>query len=170
MRLGLELKLATPAATELLGEALARSLPQAHAAGTVVHLRGDLGAGKTTCVRGLLRALGATGAVRSPTYTLLETYPLATLTCVHVDLYRVQQPNEVDELGLRDLLDPQHLLLIEWPDKGGAAVPAADLVLELEYADWGRLARVSAAEEVGQCWIRELGLDSRLVPYVSNLT
>jgi tRNA threonylcarbamoyladenosine biosynthesis protein TsaE len=170
MPIVLKLKLATPAATELLGEALARSLPQAHAAGTVLYLRGDLGAGKTTCVRSLLRALGATGSVRSPTYTLLETYPLSIRTCVHVDLYRVQRPSEVDELGLRDLLDPDHLLLIEWPEKGGAAVPAADLVLLLEYADEGRLATVSGAGEAGLSWLRELGQDNRLVPYVSNLT
>lgn len=166
----MQLKLATPAATERLGEALARSLPQARAEGTVLYLRGDLGAGKTTCVRSLLRALGVTGAVRSPTYTLLETYPLVKRTCVHVDLYRVQRSSEVDELGLRDLLDPEHLLLIEWPEKGGAAVPAPNLVLALEYADEGRLATVSGADEVGQCWLRELGQDNRLVPYVSNLT
>jgi tRNA threonylcarbamoyladenosine biosynthesis protein TsaE len=129
-----------------------------------------LGAGKTTCVRGLLRALGVAGAVRSPTYTLLEIYPLAERTCVHVDLYRVQRPGEVDELGLRDLLDPEHLLLIEWPEKGGVAVPRADLVLTLEYDDAGRRATLLAAGEIGRDWLHELGQDSRLMPYVSNLT
>jgi tRNA threonylcarbamoyladenosine biosynthesis protein TsaE len=86
--------------TAALGQALARSLPGAvRTGGAVLYLHGELGAGKTTCVRSLLRALGVTGLVRSPTYTLVETYPLATLTCVHVDLYRLQSLTEVDELG-----------------------------------------------------------------------
>ena len=109
----LQLALPTSRETEQLGDALARSLPQQQSAGTVMYLRGELGAGKTTCVRSFLRSMGAAGTVRSPTYTLLETYVLAALTCVHVDLYRVRSEGEVEELGLRDLLDEHHLLLIE---------------------------------------------------------
>jgi tRNA threonylcarbamoyladenosine biosynthesis protein TsaE len=170
MRKTLPLSLPTSAATEQLGEALARSLPQPPSEGIVVYLRGELGTGKTTCVRSFLRFLGAPGPVRSPTYTLLETYALTPLTCVHVDLYRVRTEGEVEELGLRDLLDGRHLLLIEWPEKGGLAVPAADLDLHLEYADDGRLATLSACRDRGDAWIDNLGRDNRLVPYVSNLT
>lgn len=135
-----------------------------------MYLRGALGAGKTTCVRSFLRSLGAAGTVRSPTYTLLETYALAPLTCVHVDLYRVRAEAEVEELGLRDLLDERHLLLIEWPEQGGLAVPAADIDLRLEYVGDGRLATLSARRSGGDEWLCNLGRDNRLVPYVSNLT
>jgi tRNA threonylcarbamoyladenosine biosynthesis protein TsaE len=166
----LQLSLPTLRATELLGEALAQSLPQPHGAGTVLYLRGELGAGKTTCARSLLRSLGATGTVRSPTYTLLETYPLVPVSCVHIDLYRVRAESEVEDLGLRDLMDGRHLLLIEWPEKGGLAVPAADLDIQLAYAGEGRIASVSASRESGDGWLRNLGRDNRLVPYVSNLT
>ena len=123
--------------TEALGGALARALPAAvHAnavragapqqgvgQGAVVYLQGDLGAGKTTCARSVLRALGVAGLVRSPTYTLVETYRLPKITCVHVDLYRLQALSEVDELGLRDMVGPGCLLLVEWPERGGAALP-----------------------------------------------
>src|ERR1700688_781828 len=133
----MDLNLADSSVTVCLGQALARAFPggaaAAAGAGAVVYLRGELGAGKSTCVRSLLRALGVAGAVRSPTYTLVETYELAGLTCVHVDLYRLQTHTEVDELGLRDLVDPC-LLLVEWPEKGGAALPPADLDLLLNYA------------------------------------
>jgi tRNA threonylcarbamoyladenosine biosynthesis protein TsaE len=166
----LTLSLPTAIATELLGEALARSLPQPQTTGTVMYLRGELGAGKTTCVRSFLRSLGAVGTVRSPTYTLVESYALGPLTCVHIDLYRVRTESEVEELGLRDLLDEQHLLLIEWPEKGGLAVPAADLELQLEYAGEGRLAALTTHRATGVAWINNLGRDNRLVPYVSNLT
>src|SRR5258708_36301987 len=106
------------AATEALGAALARSFPGAGAgagagadagagagagagSGAIVHLRGELGSGKTTCARSLLHTLGVTAPVRSPTYTLVDTYSVSRLTCVHVDLYRVQTTVEVEELGLR---------------------------------------------------------------------
>src|ERR1700678_468430 len=100
------------AATEALGRALAQSFPGAGAVagsgsgarkGGVVHLRRELGSGKTPCARSLLHALGVTAPVRSPPYTLVDTYGVAALTCVHVDLYRVQTPSEVEELGLRDM-------------------------------------------------------------------
>jgi tRNA threonylcarbamoyladenosine biosynthesis protein TsaE len=154
--------------TEALGRALARSLPGAVRTGTahtgaVVYLQGELGAGKTTCVRSLLRALGVTGLVRSPTYTLVETYQLATLTCVHVDLYRLQSLTEVDELGLRDLVGPGSLIMVEWPEKGGAALPPADLDLTLRYAGEARQAGLSAKTSIGTEWLENLGRDS-LVP------
>jgi tRNA threonylcarbamoyladenosine biosynthesis protein TsaE len=172
----LEMNLSDSGMTELLGQALAHALPGAAPAspgtpaGAVLYLHGELGAGKTTCVRSLLRTLGAVGPVRSPTYTLVETYRLGAWTCVHVDLYRLHSAVEVDELGLRDLVGPGCLLLIEWPEKGGAAVPPADVDLTLRYRGDGRHARMCAATDLGADWLRNLGLDTRLVPYLSNLT
>ena len=156
-------------ATESLGRALAQSFPGAEV-GAVVHLRGELGSGKTTCARSLLHALGVTAPVRSPTYTLVDTYGVAALTCVHVDLYRVQSTTEVEELGLRDMTGPAYLMLIEWPEKGGVAVPRADLDLQLAYKGEARSATLAAASEVGQAWLAKLAIDSSLAPYVANLT
>jgi tRNA threonylcarbamoyladenosine biosynthesis protein TsaE len=156
--------------TELLGQALALSVPDVAPGGAVVYLYGELGAGKTTCVRSLLRSLGVTGLVRSPTYTLVETYSLPAMTCIHVDLYRLQTLTEVDELGLRDQWGPGALLLVEWPERGAGALPPADLELWLRYAGDAREARVRAQTPFGLLWSTNLGLDNRLAPYVSNLT
>jgi tRNA threonylcarbamoyladenosine biosynthesis protein TsaE len=169
------------AATESLGAALARSFPgtgtgagtgagSGASAGAVVHLSGELGSGKTTCARSTLHALGVTAPVRSPTYTLVDTYSVAELTCVHVDLYRVQTTLEVEELGLRDMTGPGYLMLIEWPEKGGTAVPRADLNLQLLYAGEARAARLNAGSEVGAAWLGKLAIDTSLNLYVSNLT
>jgi tRNA threonylcarbamoyladenosine biosynthesis protein TsaE len=169
----MDLYLEGSGATESLGRALARSLPDALRSGTagaVLYLQGELGAGKTTCVRSLLRELGVTGLVRSPTYTLVETYLLADLTCVHVDLYRLRAATEVDELGLRDLAGPGCLLLVEWPEKGGAALPPADMELWLQYAGDARAARLRAETPLGNLWLENLGRDTSLSFYVSNLT
>jgi tRNA threonylcarbamoyladenosine biosynthesis protein TsaE len=160
--------------TELLGAALAAALPlapgSAGASGLVLYLQGELGAGKTTCVRSLLRALGVTGLVRSPTYTLVETYATPALTCVHLDLYRLRDESEAEGLGLRDLATPGNLLMVEWPEKGGAAVPRADVGLSLNYQGEARRARLLAFTEAGESWLRYLGDDTRLTPYVSNIT
>jgi tRNA threonylcarbamoyladenosine biosynthesis protein TsaE len=154
-------------ATEALGRALALSFP---GAGAIVHLRGELGSGKTTCARSLLQALGVTGTVRSPTYTLVDTYSVAGLTCVHVDLYRVQSTGEVEELGLRDMTGSGYLMLIEWPEKGGVAVPPADLNLQLVYRGDARSASLAAGSAIGKAWLTKLAIDSSLSIYVSNLT
>jgi tRNA threonylcarbamoyladenosine biosynthesis protein TsaE len=173
-RVSIPISLADSGATEALGQALAYSMPHAGAAasagGAVVYLQGELGAGKTTCVRALLRALGVTGLVRSPTYTLVETYVLAGLTCIHVDLYRLQSLSEIDELGVRDWMGPGTLLLVEWPEKGGAALPAADLEVRLSYAGEARRASLTAATALGGIWLEDLGRDTSLSFYVSNLT
>ena len=167
----MDFHLADSSVTEALGQGLARTLPAGTVPlGAVVYLQGDLGAGKTTCVRGLLRTLGVTGLVRSPTYTLVEIYELAALTCVHVDLYRVQDLGEVDELGLRDLVGPQCLLLVEWSDKGAGVLPPADLNLVLSYAGDARQGHLSAETPLGAAWLENLGCDTRITPYVSNLT
>jgi tRNA threonylcarbamoyladenosine biosynthesis protein TsaE len=181
----MDFNLGDSSATEALGQALARSLPGAvysgaagvaavpagaAGSGAVVYLQGELGTGKTTCVRSLLRTLGVLGLVRSPTYTLVETYSLAALTCVHVDLYRLQTLTEVDELGLRDVAGPGCLLLVEWPEKGGAALPPADLELTLRYAGDARQAGLRAETPLGIQWSANLGRDSSLSFYVSNST
>ena len=166
----MELNLPDSSVTEALGRALARSFPGAPQTAAVVYLQGELGAGKTTCVRSLLRALGVTGLVRSPTYSLVETYHVPALTCVHVDLYRLQSLNEVDELGLRDLTGAGSLLMVEWPEKGGGALPPADLNVTLRYAGEARQARLGAATSLGAEWLQNLGSDTSLSPYVSNLT
>lgn len=164
----IELSLPDAAATETLGAALACAY-RAGPGSATLYLHGELGAGKTTCVRGLLRALGVGGAIRSPTYTLVETYTPGGITCLHVDLYRLQGPPQVDELGLRDYLGADCLLLVEWPEKGGAALPPADLDLILTYQGDFRGARLAAATPRGRGWLQMLSIDTRLSPYLSNL-
>ena len=121
-------------ATGALGAELAAVL---HAP-AVVRLEGPLGAGKTTLARGFLRALGHAGAVRSPTYTLVETYPFAGFEVHHLDLYRVADPDELEFLGIRDLASPSAIWLIEWAERGGDRLPGADRVIRIEFADGGR--------------------------------
>lgn len=130
-------------------EAFGARLGAALEPGAVVHLRGPLGAGKTTLVRGLLRALGHPGTVKSPTYTLIESYPLDTLTVHHLDLYRLADPEELEYLGLRDLLDGQAIFLVEWPERGGGALPAADLEIALHPDGPAREIRATARSSRG---------------------
>lgn len=139
-----------PAATDSLGAALAASRPP-HA---VVHLLGDLGAGKSSLARALLRALGVTGTVRSPTYTLVERYPLADGgEAWHLDLYRIGDPGELEFLGLDT--DDAVLWLIEWPDRGAGAVPAPDLVVRLAVEGDGRRVSLQACNARAEAWIAE---------------
>jgi tRNA threonylcarbamoyladenosine biosynthesis protein TsaE len=166
----IDLVLGDSDATEALGAALARSYLGGPRGGAVVYMHGELGAGKSTCIRSLLRALGVGGLIRSPTYTLVETYQPQGITCVHVDLYRLQGAVEVDELGLRDYLDAECLLLVEWPEKGGAALPPADIEMTLTYAEDSRHARLWAPTELGRGWLSKLVQDTSLTLYVSNLT
>ncbi|MBV6425436.1 MAG: tRNA threonylcarbamoyladenosine biosynthesis protein TsaE [Steroidobacteraceae bacterium] len=113
------------------GAALARTLPSLEGAPLLLYLSGDLGAGKTTLARGLLAQLGAPGPVRSPTYTLVEWHALPALTVAHVDLYRLEDPHELEPLGLREAYAPHHLWIVEWPERSGEALPTADLHLDL---------------------------------------
>jgi tRNA threonylcarbamoyladenosine biosynthesis protein TsaE len=147
------------AASEALGAALAAALPaQAPASALLLALEGSLGAGKTTVARALLRALGETGPVRSPSYTLLEPYELPGWHVRHLDLYRLGDPEEVQMLGLRDELQPGTLLLVEWPERGAGQLPAADLWLRLEERDEGagRTARLEAHTVAGEAWLAAL--------------
>lgn len=117
------------------GARLARALMAApRDASLLLTLSGDLGAGKTTLVGGLLAAMGHAGPVRSPTYTLIEPYRLQERDVVHCDLYRLRHPDELDDLGLRDLQTPGSLLLVEWPEKAAGRLGPADLELTLAYA------------------------------------
>jgi len=150
---GLTLELPTPADTDALGAALARSRPPG---ALVAWLRGDLGAGKSTLARALLRALGVEGAIRSPTYTLVERYPLAEGEAVHLDLYRIAAPGELEFLGLEDLRAEARLWLVEWPDRGGAALPPADLEIDLAQAGPGRRAELRESSEKGAAWLAAL--------------
>jgi tRNA threonylcarbamoyladenosine biosynthesis protein TsaE len=118
-------------------------------AGLLVFLEGELGAGKTTLVRGLLRALGHTGAVKSPTYTLVESYPSDRLPVHHLDLYRLADPEELEWLGIRDLMVGDAVCLIEWPERGAGLLPAPDLRVTLSYHDGGRRISVQSASERG---------------------
>ncbi len=166
----IDLLLADADATEALGAALAQAFQRLPGGSAVVYFHGELGAGKTTCVRSLLRQLGVEGSIRSPTYTLVETYPLAAVTCVHVDLYRVQGPGEVDELGLRDYFVGDCLLLVEWPERGAAALPMADVELTLAYQRDSRQCRLTGGSARGRVWLDNLEHDTSLAPYVSNIT
>ena len=104
----------------------------------VIWLEGDLGAGKTTFARGLIHALGYKGRVKSPTYGLLEHYQLDSLQVLHMDLYRISDPGELEFLGIEDLLDDRTILLIEWPDRGRGWIPDPDYIFEFSYAAEGR--------------------------------
>ena len=139
------------AATEALGSRLAGLLTEAcRETPLVVHLEGPLGAGKTTLVRGLLRGLGHAGRVRSPTFTLLEPYDLPACDVAHLDLYRLADPGELEYLGLADMLRPGTLVLVEWAEKGGGRLPAADLKVRLDYEGAGRCARCDAGSPRGE--------------------
>ncbi len=136
----LNVALADAAATERLGEAVAAALRAAPVG--VIELRGPLGAGKTTFARGLLHALGVEGIVRSPTYTLMEPYVLAACAVLHMDLYRLVDPEEWWQLGTDSYPPEQTLWLVEWPEQAGGLLPAARLTIELAHRDGARVAEL----------------------------
>ena len=146
-------------ATDRLGQALAGTRP----ASAVVHLHGDLGAGKSTLARALLRALGVTGTIRSPTYTLIERYPLQDgEEAWHLDLYRIADAGELDFLGLDE--GAAVLWLIEWPDRGRGHLPPADLEVHLDVDGAGRRARLIVRTPVGAQWTGQAGAIARVDP------
>lgn len=153
----MQLFLADADATEMLGRALAATQP----GDAVVHLHGDLGAGKSTLARAMLRGLGVEGAIRSPTYTLVERYSLADgREALHLDLYRIADAGELEFLGL-DGADVG-LWLIEWPERGMGALPKADLRVDLEVAQSGRNVSLVAETELGGRWLQGLAFMAEL--------
>jgi tRNA threonylcarbamoyladenosine biosynthesis protein TsaE len=129
--------------TEALGARLLGTPPHRDAPCRVVGLSGELGSGKSTFARGVLRALGATGHIKSPSYTLLETYELPGLYAVHLDLYRLIDPAELEHLGLADYHRPGFLWLVEWPERGAGRLPPVDVEFRFSITDKGhRIERI----------------------------
>jgi tRNA threonylcarbamoyladenosine biosynthesis protein TsaE len=139
-------------ATEQLGAQLARHLPDS-ATTLVVYLQGELGAGKTTFARGLLQALGVAGAVRSPSYTLVEQYALRRGPVLHMDLYRLGEEGEFEQLGTREDFVHGALWLIEWPERAPRSLPAPDLVVQLCILAAGHGVKIVAASAEGATWL-----------------
>jgi tRNA threonylcarbamoyladenosine biosynthesis protein TsaE len=139
-----------------LGERLGRGCT----GGGVIYLVGDLGTGKTTLVRGMLRGLGHRGPVRSPTFTLVEPYALGALDAYHLDLYRLGDPEELEYLGLRDYLEPGVLCLVEWPERGLGHLPPPDLTARIEYAGGGRRIELTADTPAGQRILDQISMSA----------
>lgn len=133
--------------------ALARRLAPSLHDGGVVYLRGELGAGKTTLARALLRELGAGERIKSPTYSLLERYRVGGRDAFHLDLYRIAASGELEWLGLDELRDPAALVLIEWPERGAGFLPAPDLEIVLEHAADGRVAWLLPQSQRASSWV-----------------
>ena len=147
-------------ATEDFGARLVRALPDAGAP-LVVYLHGELGAGKTTLARGMLRELGESGPVRSPTYALMAEYEPAGQRVLHLDLYRLNSPDELLALGLADHLPGSRLWLIEWPERGeGGGLPAADAHVFLEPVGRARQVRIEPVSASGRRWVATTAADS----------
>ena len=145
----LRLQLPDEQATLALGMALANGVENA-TTGALIYLSGDLGAGKTTLSRGLLRGLGFTGRVKSPTYTLVELYVISRLNLYHFDFYRFGEPEEWQEAGFRDLFNETNICLVEWPEKAGELLPVPDLKIILKpTVDDGREAQIAAMSARG---------------------
>lgn len=142
----LERRVASAGEMEALGAALAARAAQLR----LVYLRGPLGAGKTTLVRGLLRALGHDGAVKSPTFTLVEAYDFGELTVNHFDLYRLKEPEELEYLGLRDYLREGSLCVVEWPERAGALLPLPDVEVMIDIRDGARRVQLIAHNRDGE--------------------
>jgi tRNA threonylcarbamoyladenosine biosynthesis protein TsaE len=150
---------ATVAAGRAIGEAIARA--DAAGTGLVIHLQGDLGAGKTTLCRGILRAFGHAGAVKSPTYTLVETYALPSLTLHHFDLYRLHDPEELEFMGIRDYFGAHTLALVEWPQRGEGHFPVPDLIVNLAVEGVGRVLSICAGSPAGKTLLEQLEISPK---------
>ncbi len=145
----LSLDLPDEAATLALGGRLARDLEP----GLSIWLVGDLGAGKTTLARGLLRGLGYVGRVKSPTYTLVELYTPSRFNLYHFDLYRIADPDEWEDAGFREYFNAASVCLVEWPEKAGGGLPLPDIRIHLDFTETGRQARLSGLTEGGKACI-----------------
>lgn len=155
-----EFALAEEGATARLGAALARAITDERgviaAHGLVVALSGDLGTGKTSVVRAMLRALGVAGTVRSPTFTLVEPYVVSSLNFYHFDFYRLADPEEFSSAGFRDMFGQASVCLIEWPERAAGHLPTADLRIALRVAGQGRHASLTAATQLGAACLHRI--------------
>lgn len=151
----MRLTITSSEAMESLGAELARVLRMSGPKG-FVYLYGELGTGKTTLVRGLLRGLGHKGAVKSPTFTIVEPYLIDNNRVYHFDLYRLGDPEELELLGGRDYFSPDNLCLVEWPQCAADSLPEADLLIELEHAGTARELTLTGYSARGQAWCVEL--------------
>ena len=124
--------------------------------GEVIYLKGELGTGKTTFVRGMLNGLGFTGNVKSPTYTIVEPYSVNNHVIYHFDLYRLDDPEELESLGIRDYCDGQSICFFEWPEKGGNLLPNADINLELAYLGNTREVEFTSKSDIGTTILKQL--------------
>ena len=148
----LQKEIPNTAEMELIGGAIAKQCPP----GARLFLQGQLGAGKTTLVRGFLRELGYQGIVKSPTYTLVEPYFLPGITIYHFDLYRLNNPAELEAIGLRDYYDPAVICLIEWPEKASELLGNPDVDIKIEHHPAGRMVYFAAQSPAGKTAIQSL--------------
>ncbi len=148
----LEMHLDDEAATVAFGARLARVITP----GLAIHLHGDLGSGKTTLARGLLRGLGYQGRVKSPTYTLVELYTVSRLNLYHFDFYRFHEPKEWREAGLDECFNESSVCLVEWPEKAAGHLPPADIDIRFEFVGDGRDLDLSAGTESGKACLNRL--------------
>ncbi|MCY4154680.1 MAG: tRNA (adenosine(37)-N6)-threonylcarbamoyltransferase complex ATPase subunit type 1 TsaE [Gammaproteobacteria bacterium] len=148
----MRLTIDTPAQMQELAACCAANLPP----GFKLYLQGELGAGKTTFVRGALRGLGYQGVVKSPTYTLVEHYPVAGVEVCHFDLYRLATAAELDDIGYRDYFDGRAICLVEWPERGGASLPVADLTIDIGMEQAARSLHCRAQTEAGRECLQKL--------------
>lgn len=132
---------------------------KAHKQLVIVHLEGVLGAGKTTFCRGVLQAFGHVGAVKSPTYTLVEPYEFCEQMVYHFDLYRLGDPHELDYMGIRDYYDQQCICLIEWPDRGAGFLPAPDLIVNLTAVGESRRMVLEGVSVLGENIVNNMHKD-----------
>lgn len=150
----LTLALPSPESTEACGAAFARCLPSLAAGPLLAYLEGDLGAGKTTWARGFLRELGRRDPVRSPTYTLVESYDCGGVTVLHLDLYRIDDPQDLETLGLREWHRPGCVWLIEWPERGAGVLPTPDLRVRLEAGEGAHRLTARGVSGTGSQWVQ----------------